>query len=281
MASIDELGRLLNELKRVSSPLQRMKLLARGWRSIQRLSPGQRRALAKHVGVDGAENLIERMAVQKGRVGPALMQRALDKVRESDPGQLKELLRGLRDPVRRGAILERGIDKLTDSLAGPEPEPEPEPEPPPPPEPALETAPAPEPEAEPEPEPEPEPPPEPEPEPEPEPPPEPPPEPKPEVVLEPEPVAIQNRLLERVENTDSLTRRFRALREDVDLAHDLSVEQIEGLLASFPSGWARRRVLAALLRAGIPQDRDAAASLVEKLESPISRKWCARILSAR
>jgi hypothetical protein len=281
MASIDELGRLLNELKRVSSPLQRMKLLARGWRSIQRLSPGQRRALAKHVGVDGAENLIERMALQKGRVGPALMQRALDKVRESDPGQLKELLRGLRDPVRRGAILERGIDTFADSLAGPEPEPEqepeleaaPEPEPPPPPEPEPEPAP--------EPEPPPPTPPEPEPEAAPEPEPPPPPEPEPEIVLEPEQVAIHNRLLERVENTDSLTRRFRALREDIGLAQDLSFDQLEGLLASFPSGWARRRVLAALLRAGIPEDREAAASLVEKLESPVSRKWCARILSAR
>jgi hypothetical protein len=265
MASIDELGRLLNELGRVSSPLQRMKLLARGWRSIQRLGPGDRRTLAKHVGVEGAENLIERMAVQKGRIGPALIQRALDKVRETDAGQLKDLLQGLRDPERRGAMLERAIDRL----AGQEEEQaEPAPEPVPPPEP----------EPKPEPEPEPEPDPEPEPEPELEPEPEPEPEPEVEAVVPPAPLPIANRLLERVEQTDSLTRRFRALREDVEQARGLGVKQLEQLLSSFPPGWARRRALAALLRAGLPADHQQASDLIEKLESPVSRKWCTNVL---
>jgi len=253
--SIYELGRLVNELRRISSPLGRMKLLARGWRSIQRLTPGDRRKLAKQVGVEGAENLIERMAAQKSRVGPALIQRALDRVRDSDPEQLGRVLKALRDSEQRGPMIRTGARMVAESLAEPASEPEPVPEPTP----ELEPEPEPEPEAEPEPEP----------------------EPEPEVVPEPEPVSIQNRLLERIENTDSLTRRFRALREDAALARGLSLDQLEGLITSFPQGWARRRALAALLRAGIPPDREAAASLVEKLESPISRKWCAKILSAR
>jgi hypothetical protein len=307
MASIDDLGRLLNELRRVSSPLARMKLLARGWRSIQRLGPGERRKLAKHVGVEGAENLIERMAVQKGRVGPALIQRALDKVRESDPGQLKELLHGLRDPVRRGAILERGVDALADELIEPEPEPieereypaaaeatphseqpAPEPEILQPVEPLIEAEPEspPSPPVEPVPESEPEASAPPEPEPVPasipaqgrRPEPEKTPEPERRAAVEPAVEVACKRLLERIERTASLTCRFRALREEIDLVRGYSDDQLEQLLGFFNPGWQRRRALTALLRAGLPESTAQATSLIEKLESPVSRRWCARFL---
>jgi hypothetical protein len=303
--SIYELGRLLKEVRRISSPLQRMKLLARGWRSIQRLTPGDRRELAKHVGVEGAGNLIERMAAQKGRVGPALIQRALDKVRESDPEQLGRLLAALRDPRQRVSLIEKGVEKLAGSLgeseeAPPVEEPEPaakieqEPERVPEREPAAEPAPQPILEAEPEPLSEARPEPEPKPEPESKIPPEPKREPEPELTPDPKPdpgqqpesdTAIEaatpradNRLLGKIERTESLTRRFRVLREDVEQALHLDVDQLERLLDSFAQEWARRRVLSTLLQVGVPRDSGQALRLIEKLESPVGRKWCARIL---
>jgi hypothetical protein len=274
MASVDELARLAGELRRISSPLQRMKLLARAWRSIQRLSPGDRKKLARNVGVDGAENLIERMAAQKGRVGPALIQRALDKVRETDPDQLKGLLQGLRDPVRRSAMIDRGLDAITggmdeheeveEPLAEPEPEPIPVAAPeiegqeiePPATQPANEEV-------------------------ELEPPPLPPPPPEPQVIEDKPAPAVTEGLAELVEKEKTLIRRFRIFNANLKLAEDCEKEGLERLLDMFPIGWARRRALSALLRAGIPADNQQAGHLIDGLDSPVSRRWCRSILLRR
>jgi hypothetical protein len=68
--------------------------------------------------------------------------------------------------------------------------------------------------------------------------------------------------------------RFRLLHRDVDTGRGLSTDQLRGLLDGFPPGWARRRALCALLRAGIPGDLHQAIFLVETLDSPSDRRWC-------
>jgi hypothetical protein len=144
----------------------------------------------------------------------------------------------------------------------PEPEAQAKPEPKPLPEPEAEQPPKPEPapESEREPEPEPE------------------PAPPQERVLDPATSEGAGRFLERIGQTESLTHRFRTLRQEIDLARGLSPEQLEQLLGSFRPGWEKRRALAALFRAGLPDSIAQATGLIENLESPISRRWCARML---
>lgn len=122
MAAADELARLIREISRVSSPLARMKLLARAWRSLRRLEPHQRRALASQVGLEGAEDVIERLAVRKAGLNAATVQRALDAVKETDTGELKQVMRGLRDPDQRKELISKGIDRVTERLLGEEQE---------------------------------------------------------------------------------------------------------------------------------------------------------------
>ena len=66
MAAGNDLGRLLTQLRNVSSPLERAKLIARAWRSVRRLGPRERSVLARQIGLDGAEELIEGIAVSRG-----------------------------------------------------------------------------------------------------------------------------------------------------------------------------------------------------------------------
>jgi hypothetical protein len=115
-----ELTRLLKQLQRVSSPLERMKMVTRAWRSLRRLDPEQRRALADQVGVADAADLIEKLAVGKGGLNPSMVQRALESVGDRNVGDLRKLVSGLRDPEQREELLRRGLEAVSDSLAGPE-----------------------------------------------------------------------------------------------------------------------------------------------------------------
>ncbi len=46
-----ELQALLREIKNVRSPIQRMKLISLAWRTVQRLSPVERKELGSKLGV--------------------------------------------------------------------------------------------------------------------------------------------------------------------------------------------------------------------------------------
>jgi hypothetical protein len=312
MATADELARLIREISRVSSPLARMKLLARAWRSLRRLQPNQRRALASQVGIDGAEDIIERLAVRRAGLSAATVQRALDAVRETDTGELKRVLHGLRDPAQRKELIAKGIDTVTGRLLGDEDEveaedieaaedtedeQEEEESPPPLPPMEVESA-APVKPAEPPPRRAPIPPvigpprrprtatprvesrPEPSPRPAPRTRPEPParttaleapksPEPPPAVAES----AAPQRATESAERTGLL-----GLLEHVTDARRLGAEQLRALLDLFPSDWSRRRALQALFEAHIPNSLNQAIFLIEQLESPGQRRWCASTL---
>jgi hypothetical protein len=58
------------------------------------------------------------------------------------------------------------------------------------------------------------------------------------------------------------------------------LDQLQRLLDEYPSGWARRRVLETLLRAGIPSRVDDALALVERLGTAGERMWALTTLVA-
>jgi hypothetical protein len=60
----------------------------------------------------------------------------------------------------------------------------------------------------------------------------------------------------------------------------LEVGSIRSLIASFPEGWPRRRVLIALIERGMPRGIDDTLSLIADLERPADRRWCAAELLA-
>jgi hypothetical protein len=295
---------LLRQLRGAASPVQRVKLLGRAWRSLRRLDRRQLQDLARRAGFDQAEGFLERLARDKGRLTPSLLLQIVQRARNVDEGDVDSLVRGLRDPEQREELLHGGIELVGDMLderepkeeegvvAAPPPE-EPESEPaPPPPEPEIEPPP-PVPVVSPEPAPA---------EPEEETPPEPPPveepaprpvapvaaapavapvfeaPPAPAVSFEPEPVvstdAAAEGVIERLASAPSTQRRLGLVKSELDRIGELDVDALQRLLELFPAGWARRRALAALLRAGIPDTLMHAVFLIEQLESPTARRWC-------
>ena len=65
MATSGTLSRLIRELRGVTSPLDRMRVVARAWRSLRRLKPDERKIL----------NVVEEMALASGTplaIAPAM-----------------------------------------------------------------------------------------------------------------------------------------------------------------------------------------------------------------
>ncbi len=306
MAAATTLTRLLGELKSVSSPLERMRVAARAWRTLRRLRPEERQVLATQVGLEGAEEILEGLGGKK-RLAPALVLQALEKARKADPSQLRGLVKGLKDRDTRGAILQRWIDSVSEGLGGEEEKP-----PEAPAEAVPEKPPAPESTAKPEP-----------------PqsipvakplaaipvvsaPPRQAPKPEPEVKLAaakpehtqprrvPPPVPLQvpvpvprskpavkpvrqaapqsalasEQLAGRLHRIDGLMARFRLLRSGLDGNGINRLGDVAQLLDAFPAGWARRRALAALLRHHIPGNLEKALAFIDEQESSAARRWC-------
>ncbi len=290
MAAATALTRLLRELKSVSSPLERMRVAARAWRSLRRLRPEERQVLATQVGLEGAEEILEGLGRGEKRLAPALVLRALEKARKADPSQLRGLVKGLKDRDTRGALLQKWIDSASEGLGGEEDKP-----PEAPAEAAPEEPPAPESTTKPEP-PQPIPvvsaapkpaPPEPGVKPRRVPPPValpvPIPVPRSRPAVKPAPQAAPQsaaaapageQLADRLHRIDGLMARFRLLRGELDSTSSSRVGDVPHLLDAFPTGWARRRALAALLRRRIPADLGRALVLIDELESSSARRWC-------
>jgi reactive intermediate/imine deaminase len=72
----------------------------------------------------------------------------------------------------------------------------------------------------------------------------------------------------------SLTARFRVLRRHLEDLRKASAASLGPVVQAFPDGWARRRALLELFRAGIPGSLEDSLSLVETLESERDRLWC-------
>lgn len=307
MGDSAELRRLLREMAAVSSPAQRVKLLARAWRSLRRLDPVEIRELAANTGLDRAEQILDRLARGRGRLTPSLLLQGVRRARNVDRRQVEEVIAGLRDPKKRGELLRSGLQAVErlgadDEAAEPrEAAPESPPvsplsevaKPPPGPPAVTETAepPAPRPE-----------------------PPESPlpsrpprapaarrreestPEPvrspsakaatvtaapvvaaTPSSSVVPPPVTRPtpaDGLVESIREAPTTMRRLRLLERQLPRARALDTDGLAQLIEAFPPGWARRRALAALLREGIPDNVIHAVSLIDRLETRTARRWC-------
>jgi hypothetical protein len=300
----DELLNLRRELAAATSPLQRMQLLARSWRSVRQLSPEQRKQLAKAVGAEGVEGMLDRIAAHKGRVGASFLVPSLEKFRGMDPDALGRLIEALRDPERRRQVLEDSASAVGDVLIGkPTEEPETEqaiddrvdleaeaeavvdgdgereledePEddedeaaslPP-----SADLRPA---------------------VPVPLPPlisprietVPPPPAPVLAVSVPPSstpsapPVPADELEFEDVRSAPTLGRRLALARLAMDETPGWSTDRIRALLDVFPQDWARRRVLVEVLKRGLVEDTSQAIDLIGSLESRASRRWCVSLL---
>lgn len=318
MQPSDDLVALFSVLRRAATPADRARALARAWRTVRDLSPDERRWLAREVGFDGAEELVEGLA-GKGRLGfaPAAVLEALGRARDGGSFSIRGLLADLGDPDRREELLARGVDLVADALAGDE-----ETEAPPsvwtdgeaelevpsretgggtdePEESGEETKPeedgSPEPvAAEP-----------------PElpavlPPPAPreaeaPPlrEPDPQPELEPsvwdemwapsEPLSVGGVMPpgaaggEPVHDRPVLSaiRRLQQLRLEIESAGERDARSLREVLGRFPEPWARRRALTALIDAGVPTEAADALDLIESLDRAMDRRWCLAALARR
>ncbi len=79
----------------------------------------------------------------------------------------------------------------------------------------------------------------------------------------------------------SVLSRLRGLRRELSGLAGSSVVTLRELAESFEDGWARRRALAAILEAGIPDSAGDALELVAVLERELDRRWCLGILARR
>lgn len=123
MGAQRELDALLFELQAAASPLERAKILARAWRTVRDLNAVDRRLLVRHAGFEGAEQIVEGLAARRGGMAPALLMRMLGNARASDGAELRELLRSIQDPARRGGLAEQGVRVAAELLREPETDP--------------------------------------------------------------------------------------------------------------------------------------------------------------
>ncbi len=322
MAVSQELVWLINQIRNTPLPRERLRLLALGWRTLRGLSPADRIAVARELGFDGAEQLVEQLA-RRGGASPSLLLQALESLKSADPDRIGDLVRGLTDPDRRADTADGLMDAAADWLeagaviagaAEPEGPGAVEPreieeaaievKPPPPPPavaeeepplhvgeekhaavevvegveertaghagaaPTIDEADAPE---------------------------------RPrvadeseklrETVVDEPPAPWEGRVvtlsdpdLKSVAATlaavTALTSRFRVLAERVEDLEGASARQLGEVIELFPSGWARRRAVEVLFRAGIPRSLEAALELVLQLERPSERMWALSTLAA-
>jgi len=103
------LDELLRQIKGNSSPLDRLRTLALGWRTVRALSPEERSELALRLGVDGAGDLVERLAKRSGGVAPTELLEAVHAARAAEPTKLRSLLSRVRDRDSRKQLLADGM----------------------------------------------------------------------------------------------------------------------------------------------------------------------------
>ncbi len=79
----------------------------------------------------------------------------------------------------------------------------------------------------------------------------------------------------------SVFSQLRVLHRELAGFAGSSVETLAEVLEGFPDGWARRRALSALIKAGIPTDARDAIMLIAALENERDRSWCLGTLARR
>ncbi|HSK79398.1 MAG TPA: hypothetical protein VLQ45_23295 [Thermoanaerobaculia bacterium] len=273
------LPELIDQLGRTFSPYERLKIVARAWSLLRQISPEQRMIVAAQLGLDRADEVVNAIAEKSGAKSSPVLMSMIERAQTKGVAHLPELIADLKNPQRRIERLRQGAEAAGTALlepakaAPPKPPPPPVRQPPAPPAPPPQAAP---------------------------PPPAPvvapvvvaPPPPAPAPVVaapappsapkpaipEPPPKPAKapatGALAERLAAVPSLTARFRLLRLSVGDAKRLSAADLRTLVDSFPDGWARRRAVLELLRAGVPGKIAEALPLVSALSSERDRAWC-------
>ncbi|HSF39406.1 MAG TPA: hypothetical protein VLT87_06405 [Thermoanaerobaculia bacterium] len=282
------LPELIDQLGRTFSPYERLKIVARAWALLRQMSSEQRMIVAAQLGLDRADEVVNAIAERSGSKSSPVLMSMIERAQTKGVAHLPELIADLKNPQRRIERLRESAEAAGTALlepakaAPPKPPPPLSRQPPPLPPPAAPAKPAapppPAPAAAPKPAP-----------PAPvvapvvvaPPPPAPapvvaapaaPPAPRPAPEPPKAPAAVA--LAERLAAVPSLTARFRLLRLSVGDAKRLSAADLRTLVDSFPDGWARRRAVLELLRAGVPGKVAEALPLFSALSSERDRAWC-------
>lgn len=125
MQPSDDLVALFEVLRRTPAPADKARVIARAWRTIRGLSSSERRYLAREVGFDGAEELVEGLAARSGGAfAPAAVLESLAAARADGSFSVRGLIAGMKDPERREDLLAKGVDLVADALHGGGVEPE-------------------------------------------------------------------------------------------------------------------------------------------------------------
>jgi hypothetical protein len=290
------LPELVDQLGRTFSPFERLKILGRAWALLRNMTPDQRLAVAAQLGLDRADEVVEAIAARGGTKASPVILSMIDQAQKKGTAHLPELIADLRDPGRRAERLRQGAAALEDAAMTAAPgevpwlppgavqpparveNPRPMPTTPPPaappapapprvevqPPPPMPPAPAPAPAA----------PPPVQPAPVQAAPPPPAPKPQPKPARVPVQPAARSALADRLAEIPRLTARFRILRRSLHEAKTMPAAGLGSVVQQFPDGWARRRALVELLRAGVPRSLEDALALIETLGSERDRLWC-------
>ncbi|MDX1387780.1 MAG: hypothetical protein R3344_01220 [Acidobacteriota bacterium] len=260
------LQKLIAELKSIRSPVERMRLLARAWSTVRELSPEERREIATRVGMKEVSAFMERLGLKQDFVSDAVIEDVVGIIHppEGDGGSTEETVPVSEAEVapaveeREPVVEEVEPPSVEEDLASPAivtpPEPEPieasviatvEPEPDDEDErevePSAEIAP-------------------------------------PEAV---DALAVEapDPLPRELLDTASLSRRFRLLKDRLRDPATAGKLPVDAVVECFPDGWARRRALSLLFRAGLPDSTPEAIALIAALASKTDRRWCAAALA--
>jgi hypothetical protein len=83
-----------------------------------------------------------------------------------------------------------------------------------------------------------------------------------------------------VAEAGSLVIRLRRLARSAEGLAEAEQAELVGVLERFPPGWARRRALETLLRAGVPERVDDALALIDTVDDAVGRLWALTTLVA-
>lgn len=297
------LEEFLSTLRAASSPPEKLRLLARNWRSVRRLSTEERGRLARELALEGAEGIVEGLADRYRGISPSMLIDVANRYGAEDMDRWRTRLRLLKSAETRGKALSESLQEIDGliravesrgpvSLAETKPSPatpsptpvarptEPaqvrprpaqranvSPLPPAPPEPIVVAS---QPES-----------------------------PPPKIASwarwearpartdrrtresVPVPPEVQT-LIEALCSTPSRVRRHRRLDDELDRLPVLDRRSVEALLECFPEGWSRRRALCTLLARRQPASLTESLELVESLSSGAAQWWSlGALLSAR
>jgi hypothetical protein len=92
--------------------------------------------------------------------------------------------------------------------------------------------------------------------------------------------AAVDRLIARLEGHTSSSARLSALRESLPALSGVDTDALTSVLGNFPEGWARRRALETLFRAGLPDSLVGSLELLRRLTRRSERWWALTTLAA-